>query len=81
MMGFMADGRADAAVVEQRNRRLGVDVAKIKAQRADIRIPASDPKADGWQHGNVIQITDPTGAPGDRPSTVTPATINSRSSQ
>jgi len=81
MMGFTADGQADPEMVEQRNRRLGVDAAKTKAERADIRIPDADPQADGWQHGNVIQITDPTGAHVHRSSTPTPSTTNSRSSQ
>jgi len=57
MMGFIADGQADPAMVEQRNRRPGVNAAKTKAQRADIQIPAAAPQADGWQHGNVVQIT------------------------
>ena len=81
MMGFTADGQADAAMVEQRNRRLGVDTSRNKAQRADIRIPARDPGADAWQHGNVIQITDPTGAHLHRPAASTPEKTNSRSSQ
>ncbi|ENB9665172.1 MULTISPECIES: OBAP family protein [Pseudomonas] len=81
MMGFTADGQVDAAMVEQRNRRLGVDATRIKAQRADIRIPAADPQADGWEYGNVIQITDPTGAHLHRPVTSTPANTNSRSSR
>lgn len=81
MMGFTMDGQADPAMVEQRNRRLRVDAAKIKAQRADIQIPAADPKADAWQHGNVIQITDPTGAHLHRPATSTSEKANSRSSQ
>ncbi|WP_405124413.1 OBAP family protein [Pseudomonas alloputida] len=80
MMGFTADGQADQAMIEQRNRRLSVDVAKSKAQRADIQIPAADPKADGWKHGNVIQITDPTGAHLHLPVTPTPAATSSRSS-
>ncbi|MCT8165163.1 MULTISPECIES: OBAP family protein [unclassified Pseudomonas] len=81
MMGFTADGQAHPAMVEQRNRRLGVDLAKIKAERADIPTPDIDLQADGWQHGNVIQITDPTGTHLHRPSTGTPPTTNSRSSQ
>ena len=81
MMGFTADGQADPTMVEQRNQRLRVDAAKTKAQRADIQIPAPDPKADGWQHGNVIQITDPTGAHLHQPATSTPEKANSRSSQ
>lgn len=73
--------RADQAMVEQRNRRLGVDAAKTKAERADVGIPEADPQADGWQQGNVIQITDPTGAHVHRSSTATPPTANSRSGQ
>lgn len=81
MMGFTADGQADPTMLEQRNRRLRVDAAKTKVQRADIQIPAADPKADGWQNGNVIQITDPTGAHLHQPATSTPEKANSRSSQ
>lgn len=81
MMGFTADGQADPAMVAQRNRRLGVDASKTKAQRADIQVPAADPQANGWQRGNVIQIPDPTGAHVHRPATSTPAKSNSRSSQ
>ncbi|WJN50043.1 MULTISPECIES: OBAP family protein [Pseudomonas] len=81
MMGFTTDGQADQAMIEQRNRRLGVDAAKTKAQRADIQIPAADPKADGWKHGTVIQITDPNGTHLHPPATPTPATTNSRSSE
>jgi len=81
MMGLTADGQADPTMLEQRNRRLRVDAAKTKAQRADIQIPAADPKADGWQHGNVIQITDPTGAHLHQPTRPTPEKANSRSSR
>ncbi|MFK3815272.1 OBAP family protein [Pseudomonas sp. NPDC089407] len=80
MMGFTADGQADAAMIDQRNRRLGVDAAKTKAQRADIHVPTADSRADAWQHGNIIQIIDPTGAHVHRPATSTPAAANSRSS-
>ncbi|WP_312932169.1 OBAP family protein [Pseudomonas sp.] len=81
MMGFTADGQADAAMVEQRNRRLDIDAAKIRQQRADIAIPKADPRADGWKHGNTFQIEDPTGAHLHHPATSTPAPSNSRSSQ
>jgi len=81
MMGFTADGQANATMVRQRNGRLGVDTATTKAQRADIRIPKADPQADGWQHGNVIQLTDPTGAHLHRSATPTPPGSNSRSSK
>ncbi|MDZ5604958.1 OBAP family protein [Pseudomonas sp. RP23018S] len=81
MMGFTADGQADAAMVEQRNRRLDIDAAKTRHQRADIAIPKADPGADGWQHGNTFQIQDPTGAHLHHSTTSTPAPSNSRSSQ
>ena len=81
MMGFTADGQANADMVEQRNRRLGVDSAKIKAQRANIRVPAADPHADGWRHGNVFQITDPNGTYLHHPATSTPEKTNSRASE
>ena len=81
MMGFTADGQADPKMVEQRNRRLGIDPAKTKAQRADIRKPAADPDADGWQRGNIIQLEDPTGSHLHRPARATPTTTNSRASE
>ncbi|MHA3737181.1 OBAP family protein [Pseudomonas sp. Eth.TT006] len=81
MMGFTADGQADPAMVEQRNRRLDVNPQEKKAQRADIAIPPADPDANGWEHGKVIQIEDPTGAHLHRPATATPAKTNSRSTQ
>jgi hypothetical protein len=48
-------------MVKQRNDGMGVAITAIKAQRSDIHIPTPDPKANGWQLGKVIQITDPTG--------------------
>ena len=81
MMGFTADGQANPAMVEQRNRRLGIDTVKNKAQRADIAIPTPDPQANGWQRGDVIQIVDPTGAHLHRPTRATPENTNSRSSR
>jgi hypothetical protein len=61
MMGFTADGQADPAMVAQRDRRLGVDSAEQKKQRADIMAPRVAPGADAWEQGKVIQISDPTG--------------------
>ncbi|MBA1196263.1 OBAP family protein [Pseudomonas plecoglossicida] len=81
MMGFTADGQADPKMVEQRNQHLGVDSAKTRAQRADIKIPPADAAADGWQHGNVIQLEDPTGEHLHHPAKATPPASNSRSSQ
>jgi hypothetical protein len=81
MMSFTADGQADPAMLHQRNQRLGVNAAAIKAQRSDIQIPKADPGADGWQHGKVIQLKDPTGHIHGPPSSPTPQDTNTRSSQ
>jgi hypothetical protein len=61
MMGFTADGQADAAMVAVRNKRFGIDSAERKRARADIAAPAIEPGADGWRRGRTIQIDDPTG--------------------
>lgn len=60
MMGFVADGQADAAMVAERDRRLGIDSAERKRRREDIAAPPVAPGADAWQQGRVIQIQDPT---------------------
>jgi hypothetical protein len=39
-----------------------IEAGKKKA-RADIRVPATDPGADAWRNGKVIQIEDSTGRP------------------
>jgi uncharacterized protein DUF1264 len=56
MMGFTADGQSDAAMVEARDKRFGVSSSQKREQRADIATPSIDPQANGWQHGNVVQI-------------------------
>lgn len=61
MMGFTGDGQADAAMVAARDRRFGVDSAQKKKDRAAIAAPPVDPDADGWQHGQMFQVGDPTG--------------------
>jgi len=60
MMGFTADGQADAAMVAARDRRFKVDSLEKRRQRADIAAPAVDPGADAWQRGNAIELDDPT---------------------
>ena len=59
MMGFTADGQSDAAMVQSRDRRFGVDSQVKKTERADIQAPTIDPGADAWQRGTTIQIADP----------------------
>lgn len=61
MMGFTADGQADAAMLAARDRRFHIDSADKRRQRADMRAPAILPGADAWQHGNVLQLADPAG--------------------
>jgi hypothetical protein len=59
MMGFIADGQADAAMVAARDKRFNVSVEENRKRRADIPSPVIDPAADAWAKGNVIQIADP----------------------
>lgn len=61
MMGFIADGQADAAMVASRDKRFGIDSEERRKNREDILTPAIDPGADAWQHGKAFQIDDPTG--------------------
>jgi hypothetical protein len=60
MMGFVADGQADAEMIRARDRRMGVDTEENRKRRADIVAPPIDPGADAWQHGNTVQIEDPS---------------------
>lgn len=60
MMGFTGDGQADEAMVAARDRRFGIESAVRRRKREDIATPAIDPLADGWRHGQAIQIDDPT---------------------
>jgi hypothetical protein len=56
MMGFTADGQADPAMVQARDRRLAVDSERKRGDRENIPAPAIDPRADAWQHGTAVQI-------------------------
>jgi hypothetical protein len=51
MMGFTADGQADAAMVSARDQRFKVSSAEKRQQRADIPAPAIDPGADAGSIG------------------------------
>ncbi|WP_186332298.1 OBAP family protein [Bordetella genomosp. 13] len=75
MMGFTQDGQANEAMVEARNKRLGIDTVDKRANREDIPTPEVLPGADAWQAGKIIQFADPTGQrhdhqgnPGERPA-------------
>ena len=56
MMGFTADGQANATLIESRDKRFGVSSAENRKQRADITRPPIDPDADAWQKGVVVQL-------------------------
>lgn len=56
LMGFTADGQADARMVQARDERFGVSSAEKRENRADIDYPPIDPDADAWQKGIVIQV-------------------------
>jgi hypothetical protein len=61
MMGFIADGQADAEMVAQRDKRFDISSADKKKDREDIPTPAIDPGADAWRQGRTVQLSDPTG--------------------
>ncbi len=65
MMGFTADGQADAAMVAARDARLGVSSEDKRKSRADIPAPTIDSGADAWQKGQVVQIKDSSGGHND----------------
>ncbi len=67
MMGFTADGQADAAMVAARDARFGVSTDERRRNRADIDAPPVVPGADAWQRGQVVQLPDPTGVHGGAP--------------
>ncbi len=79
MMGFTADGQADAQMVRQRDQRLGIDSAEKKKARAEIKPAPVATGADAWQKGNVIQLNDPTGHQHVMPRPATPSDENARS--
>lgn len=68
MMGFTADGQANAEMAAARDKRFGIDSAAKKKNREDIPTPAIAEGADGWQQGKAVQIADPTGTDHAHPS-------------
>lgn len=61
MMGFTADGQADADMVVARDKRVGASSQDLRKDRADIQAPPIDPGADAWQKGQAFQLTGPGG--------------------
>ena len=56
MMGFIAEGQADPALVEKRDRRFGISTESKRRARTDIKAPQVQTGADGWQTGQAIQL-------------------------
>lgn len=58
MMGFTADGQADAALVARRDRELKIDGAARRQSRAVLPARPVAAGADAWQSGPAFQIRD-----------------------
>jgi hypothetical protein len=61
MMGFTADGQADAGMVAERDRRMRLSSEKNRRDRGDIQAPQIVEGADHWQREAPLQLQDPTG--------------------
>jgi hypothetical protein len=55
MMGLTEDGQIDQALVDARDRRLGVSTAAKRQNRADIPMPTVVPGANSWESGRTVQ--------------------------
>lgn len=56
MMGFTADGQADAAMIAARDKRFEVSSPEKARDRASIPAPPIAEGADAWQKGDVVQL-------------------------
>ncbi len=56
MMGFTADGQANQAMIDERDRRFTITSTDKVKDRASIPAPAIAAGADAWQHGEVMQL-------------------------
>jgi hypothetical protein len=55
MMGLTDDGQANAALVHERDRRLGISTPQKRHNRADIPVPNVVPGANPWESGRTVQ--------------------------
>jgi hypothetical protein len=55
MMGFTEDGQADEALIQDRDRRLGVSTSHNRQDRSGIPMPTVAPGANSWQSGRTVQ--------------------------
>ncbi len=63
MMGFTADGQAQAGLVESRDQRLKIQSEDKRQDRANIVAPPIAPGADAWQQGHILQLVLPRSLP------------------
>jgi hypothetical protein len=56
MMGFTADGQADPALAEARDKRFGISTKAMVQSRKDIPTPELVPGANAWETGDVVQL-------------------------
>ncbi len=56
MMGFTAEGQANPALVQARDKRLGIDTKALKRDREDIPARGILPGADAWEGGIIPQL-------------------------
>ena len=61
MMGFTADGQANAEMVAARDKRFGISSQSKKKDRESIPTPAVADGADAWQKGKTVQLAEPAG--------------------
>jgi hypothetical protein len=57
MMGFTADGQANAGLVEARDRRYNIQSQAKRKEREDIAAPPIALGADAWQQGDIRQLS------------------------
>ena len=56
MMGFTADGQANPQMIADRDKGYGISSAEKKKARVEIAAPPTQPGADAWQQGEIIQL-------------------------
>ncbi len=55
MMGMTEDGQVSDALVDDRDRRLGISTARKRQSRTDIHAPQVAPGANSWESGKTVQ--------------------------
>lgn len=56
MMGFTAEGQANPALVQARDKQFGINTETVRRDREDIPAPSILPGADAWQDGIIPQL-------------------------